>query len=141
MIDMHCKVKHGGVNDTLVVLHGKYWVLRGRQVVKTIVRSCVTCKRLEGLPYCLQLPPDPLVESQTTPPFSHTGLDFAGPVYFREWRDGSDNAKGYICLFMCASTWAVHLELTHGMSADIFLLAFRRFAGRRGLLVHYPTFI
>ena len=99
-------------------------------MVKSIVRSCVTCKRLEGLPYCSQLPPDlPTCRVSDDPPFSHTGLDFAGPVYFRERRDGSNNAKGYICLFTCASTRAVNLELTHGMSADTFLLAFRRFAG------------
>ena len=41
--------------------------------------------------------------------------------------------KSYICLFTCASTRAVHLELTHGLDVNSFLLAFRRFVGRRGL--------
>ena len=40
-----------------------------------------------------------------------------------------------ICLFTCASTHAVHLELTHGMSVDAFILAFRRFVGGRRLPV------
>ena len=33
---------------------------------------------------------------------------------------------------MCA-TWGVHLELTKGLDVRNFLLAFRRFAGKRGL--------
>ena len=38
-------------------------------------------------------------------------------------------------MFTCASTRAVHLELTHDMGEDLFLLAIRRFASRRGLPV------
>ena len=33
----------------------------------------------------------------------------------------------------CASTRAVHLEMTQGLSVPAFLLAIRRFIGRRGL--------
>ena len=132
--DAHHSTKHGGVNDILVALRCQYWILKGRQIVKFIVRSCVICKKLEGLPYCSQPSPDlPTCRVSDDPPFSHTGLDFAGPVYCRESRNVSDHSKGYICLFTCASTRAIHLELTRGMSADQFLLAFRRFTGRRGL--------
>ncbi|KZS22095.1 Uncharacterized protein APZ42_010840, partial [Daphnia magna] len=40
--------------------------------------------------------------------------------------------KSYACLFTCAVTRAVHLELTKTMSASDFLLAFRRISARRG---------
>jgi hypothetical protein len=40
--------------------------------------------------------------------------------------------KCYVCLFTCAVTRAVHLELITDMTARSFLLAFRRFAARRG---------
>ena len=39
----------------------------------------------------------------------------------------------HVCLFTCASTRAVHLEIMRRLTADAFLLAFRRFASRRGL--------
>ena len=134
--DVHHRMKHGGVNSTLVALHGHYWILRGRQVVKSIIRSCVICKKLEGPPYCSQPSPDlPTCRVSDDPPFSHTGLDFAGPIYFSELNNGGSLSKGYICLFTCASTCAIHLELTRTMNVDAFLLAFRRFAGRHGLPV------
>ena len=134
--DVHHRMKHGGVNSTLVALRGHYWILRGRLVVKSIIRSCVICKKLEGPPYCSQPSPDlPTCRVSDDPPFSHTGLDFAGPIYFSELNNGGSLSKGYICLFTCASTRAIHLELTRTMNVDAFLLAFRRFAGRRGLPV------
>jgi len=71
------------------------------------------------------LPPSQVSDE---PPFSNTGIDFAGPLYT------SDNgSKVYICLFTCASTRAVHLELLNSLSVPAFLQAFRRFAARRGL--------
>ena len=45
--------------------------------------------------------------------------------------------KVYVCLFTCATTRAVHLELVTDMTASAFLRAFRRFAGRRS----YPRLI
>ena len=41
--------------------------------------------------------------------------------------------KSYACLFTCASTRALHLQLTRELSATVFLQAFRRFCGCRGV--------
>ena len=41
--------------------------------------------------------------------------------------------KVYVCLFTCAATRAVHLELTRDIGVETFLLSLRRFASRRGL--------
>ena len=72
------------------------------------------------------------------PPFIFTGLDFAGPLYVRsEEEKVSSQSEGankvFVCLFTCASTRAVHLELTQGLSVKSFLMTFRRFVSRRGL--------
>ena len=34
MIDAHYRMKHGGVNTILMALHERYWVFRGRHLVK-----------------------------------------------------------------------------------------------------------
>ena len=46
----------------------------------------------------------------------------------------TENCKDIIKMLvhMCFYS-AIHLELTRGLNADSFLLAFRRFVGRRGL--------
>ena len=133
----HESVKHNGIRDTLTTLRERYWVLRGREAVKKFVRSCVVCRKHEGTPYS-PLPPDDLPSNRVSedPPFTHIGLDFAGPLYVetKTSEDKSDESqKVYVCLFMCSSTRAVHLELTPALSVESFSLAFRRLTSRRGL--------
>ena len=69
------------------------------------------------------------------PPFAHTRLDFIGPLYIREGKSQSEKSsnKVSICLFTCASTTAIHLELTPSLSVESFLRAFQRFASQRGV--------
>lgn len=130
---VHQEIKHSGTADTLSTIRERYWILKGRQTVKKIIRSCITCNKLEGLPYSSVIPPDlPHVRSSDDPPFSHTGIDFAGPLFVKS-ENKSD--KAYVCLFTCASTRAIHLELTSDLSVSSFLLLFRRFVSRRGLPV------
>lgn len=137
VLKVHQQVQHSGTADTLSTIREKYWILRGRQVVKRVIRSCVTCIKVEGLPYASTVPPDlPDFRVSEDPPFAHTGIDFAGPLYVVEpSSQESSMSKAYVCLFTCCSTRAVHLELTPDMSVPSFLLLFRRFASRRGLPV------
>ena len=68
-----------------------------------------------------------LPEFRKTPlaPFSHTGLDYAGPLLVKT---SASPAKRWVCLFTCASTRAVHLEIVDDLSTEQFLMAFTRFA-------------
>ena len=133
----HDYVKHSGIRDTLTTLRERFWVLRGREAVKQIIRKCVICRKYEGTPYSA-LPTTDLPNNRVSddPPFSHVGLDFAGPLFIETKNSEvaeNSSQKVYVCLFTCASTRAVHLELTRGLSVEAFLLAFRRFTSRRGL--------
>ncbi|XP_044757058.1 uncharacterized protein LOC123315434 [Coccinella septempunctata] len=66
-------------------------------------------------------------------PFSHTGVDFAGPfkVTMSKHR-GIRASKAYLCLFVCFATKAVHLELASDLTMNTFLAALKRFIARRG---------
>ena len=46
--ECHRKMKHSRVWSTLGELWSRFWVLKGRQVVKKILRDCLTCKREQG---------------------------------------------------------------------------------------------
>ena len=135
--DVHSKIKHSGIKDTLTTIRERFWIPRGREAVKRILRKYVTCRRVEGVPYRPPPTPDlPVERVSLDPPFAHTGLDFIGPLYIRDGKSSEkDSHKVYICLFTCAFTRAIHLELTPSLSVESFLLAFRRFVSRRGLPV------
>lgn len=133
--DAHNSVKHSGIRDTLTTIRERFWILRGREAVKQTIKKCVICRKVDGTPYKSQPFPDlPSERVSEDPPFTHVGLDFAGPLFINEGNsDQGDSKKVYICLFTCASTRAVHLELCRSLNVQEFLLAFRRFASRRGL--------
>ena len=122
----HQNIKHSGVSDTLTYLREKYWILKGQQVVRKIIKSCVVCRKLEGPSYPSIPAPDlPSERVSDDPPFTHTGLNFAGPLFAYESKGSEMRVmeKVYICLFTCASTRGIHLELTKGLDVDSFLLA------------------
>lgn len=78
---------------------------------------------------------DKLPLSRVTPsrPSTHTGIDYAGPVTLKTWKGrGAKTSKGWICVFVCFSTSAVHLEAVSDYSTEGFLSAYRQFSSRRG---------
>ena len=134
--EKHAAVHHDGTPEMLAAVREQYWIVKGRSVARKVIRRCIICRRYDGKPFGSPVIPDlPVERVSEAPPFSHTGIDFAGPLYVRS-ADGTE-CKVYVCLFTCASTRAVHLELTRELSSAAFLLAFRRFTSRRGL----PTVI
>jgi len=65
--------------------------------------------------------------------FEITGVDFAGPFDIKNFVGRRCIiTKGYVCLFVCFATKAIHLEATTDLSSATFLAAFSRFVGRRG---------
>ncbi|GFY27232.1 phosphatidylinositol-glycan biosynthesis class W protein [Trichonephila clavipes] len=118
-----------GVSATLTQLRKKYWIPKGRQLVKTMIRICFVCKKYSAKPadqLSGQLPRDRITQS---PPFQVVGIDFTGAILVK---DNQGTRKSYVSLFTCAVTRAVHLELVSDMSTKCFLLALRRFLARRG---------
>lgn len=129
----HERVMHDGVKETLTELRSKFWLVKGRQVVKKLLHSCVTCRRHEGKPYQAP-PPPPLPEFRVraAPAFAFTGLDYAGPLYVKGANKKTET-KVWICLYTCCVTRAVHLEIVPDLTPEAFLRSFRRFVARRGL--------
>ena len=131
ILDCHQRVHHCKVKGTLAELRSRFWVTKGRQVVKKVINGCFLCRKLEGKPY--SSPPEaPLPDFRVTqaPPFSNVGVDFAGPLYVKGTK-GHMN-KAYITLFTCCVTRAVHLELIENLQTPTFVNCLRRFASRRG---------
>jgi hypothetical protein len=130
----HARTLHGGTQQTLGLLRQRYWVPRGRTAVKARIHRCLPCVRWRAaIPQQLManLPAPRVTPSR---PFSHTGVDYAGPVMLRTSKGrGHKATKAFIAIFVCLATKAVHIEAVSDYSADAFLAALRRFISRRGL--------
>ena len=132
----HRLTLHSGVEQTLANLRLKYWLIKGRRVVKAILRSCVTCKKVVGKSFPLPIQPQlPEFRVQSTLPFLNIGIDYAGPVDVKAnlTNRKSSTIKAYICLFTCATCRGIHLEMVLDLTTNSFIAAFRRFVSRRGL--------
>ncbi|KAL5490750.1 hypothetical protein EMCRGX_G015929, partial [Ephydatia muelleri] len=129
ILHSHEKVLHGGVKETLTELRSRFWVVKGRSIVRKLLHKCVDCKKVDGKPYASSLPP-PLPEFRVTQstPFAFTGLDYAGPLYLKGTGD-----KVWVCLFTCCATKALHLDLVVDMTTEAFIRCFKRFVARRGI--------
>ena len=49
--DCHERVLHSGLSTTLATTRERFWIVKGRQTVKRILKSCVICRKLEGTSY------------------------------------------------------------------------------------------
>ncbi|XP_046431251.1 uncharacterized protein LOC124185009 [Neodiprion fabricii] len=78
-----------------------------------------------------QLPQSRVTQSR---PFLYSGVDYAGPFSIRASRGReAKSCKGYIVIFICFTTSAVHLELVSDYTTEAFIAAYKRFTSRRGI--------
>lgn len=99
------------------------------------MRSCITC--FKEKPRTTQHLMGSLPAARANPsfrPFLAIGVDYAGAIELKASRyRGNTTYKGYIAIFICLATKAIHLEAVTGMTTDQFLGALYRFIVRRGL--------
>lgn len=128
---------HAGIQTTLYIIRQKYWLINGRSQVRKIVRKCMRCFRFDVKAIEYKMGDLPKVRVCEAVLFSNTGIDFCGPFYIKEKRyRNRARIKVYICVFVCMSIKAIHLEVVSDLTTDGFLAALRRFVARRGLPQH-----
>lgn len=128
---------HGGARVTLAFTRQKYWILSGNRTTKKYIRKCVTCRRQQPTmnKQIMGHLPEPRVNPSR--PFKHTGVDFTGHVLYKASKGrGVKTSKGYVAVFVCMATKAIHLELVSDLSTSAFIAALRRMAARRGMPEH-----
>ncbi|GFV70447.1 hypothetical protein TNCV_4798661 [Trichonephila clavipes] len=70
-------------------------------------------------------------------PFFSCGIDYAGPVLIKCNKvRGTKSTTGYIALFVCLATKAVHIEAVGDLTTDSFIAALHRFSAHRGAPRH-----
>ena len=101
-------------------LRSRFWITKGRKTVKNILRKCVTCKRFQAKPLAPSESPDlPEYRVNSSFCFQSTGLDYTRPLFVRDI-SSKTTRKVYILLLTCATSRAIHFELTPNMNAPHF---------------------
>ncbi|XP_055714374.1 uncharacterized protein LOC129808613 [Phlebotomus papatasi] len=132
----HLRLLHAGPQLTLASMRQKYWAIHGRNLVRKIVRECIVCIRAKPITSQQLMGSLPECRVNLVRPFLHTGVDFTGHVTIKRTPRGSSHEKAYVCIFICMSSKAVHLEVLTSLSSKAFISAFRRFIARRGMPSH-----
>nr|XP_041633398.1 uncharacterized protein LOC121503234 [Drosophila kikkawai] len=123
-----------GVNQLMVrLIRSKFWIPRVKNLVKSVIFSCKICvihKKKLQTQLMGELPKE---RTSFSRPFTYTGMDYAGPFDIKNYTGrGCLITKGYVLVFVCFSTKAIHLEPTSDLTTEKFLAAFARFVSRRG---------
>ena len=108
---VHNEIMHLGVANTMARVRESWWIPKLRARVKKMIKRCNVCKVFSTRPY--EAPPMstlPEYRSEGSRPFEVTGVDFAGPLSYRVGKE--ELGKYLIIIFTCASSRAVHLEVT-----------------------------
>lgn len=133
----HQRTLHGGARLTLSYIRERFWIVSGIRTVKRQLRKCVKCRRFTTETHQQIMADLPAPRVTPSRPFTHTGIDFTGHVEVKSNKGrGIRTSKGYVAVFVCLATKAVHLELVSDLSTPMFLQAFHRFCNRHSTPSH-----
>ena len=124
---IHTSHHHIGLSQTLSLYRQRCWTPKICSRIKSLLLRCVICQRVRKKTVPRPLPPPlPAERVRWVPPFTNVGVDHKGSFTIRD-QQGS-KTKAYICLFVCATTRAVHLEVVDNLTTTSFTMRMRRLA-------------
>ena len=130
---MHRESFHCGQQALLAIIRQSFWPLNGKQLVKSVIHSCVLCFRLKPTLEIQRMGNLPTTRIHGSHPFAVTGVDFGGPFMIRDGHGRTNKTKKtYIAVFVCFATKAIHVELVNLLTTVDFIAALKRFFSRRG---------
>lgn len=124
---VHIGTLHAGTQLTLAKIRECYWIPQGRSSVSNVLRKCLRCHKYKNqvAEQIMGILPKERVNPSYC--FKYTGVDYAGPIQVKGTGRGSKPTKGYIAVFVCLATKAIHLELVPDMTSKKFINALTRF--------------
>ncbi|XP_055325735.1 uncharacterized protein LOC129579607 [Sitodiplosis mosellana] len=137
----HKDTMHGSRKMMTAHLRRAYWIPQLRNEIRETISRCVVCVRYKKTMAQQIMAELPAVRVRPAKPFDAVGIDLAGPFYVKHTdklnlntrsRVSIPDIKGYVAVFVCMVTRAIHLEPVMDLSSEAFLQAFKRFVARRG---------
>lgn len=127
----HLRWLHGGIQLTLYTLCQGFWIVGVRNLVKVLIRHCIICvlERATGFQQLMVSLPD--FRTVNCRPFTHSGVDYTDHIQIRFAPGrGTWSYKGYVVLFVCCVTRAIHLELVSDYTSQGFSATYKHFIAR-----------
>lgn len=127
---LHQLALHKGSQEILCKIKENFWTPLTWQAVKTQLRTCYVCKLLEDkkVPNT-PAPPLPAETVEDSYPFTTSGIDYTGAIYFRDL-ETKKFRKDYTVLLTCATIRVIHFDVATDMTAETFLNVFSKFVAR-----------
>ena len=132
----HEKVFHSGLEATLSNVRMRYWITKGRQTVKTVLKNCFICNLVKGkflVPPKIpkfkgkfivppKIPNLPNFRVNCSFAFESVSVSGAGPLYVEDIYSRNENLnKCYLLLFTCETTRTFYIWKSHQMFQRILL--------------------
>ncbi|XP_037807268.1 uncharacterized protein LOC119600793 [Lucilia sericata] len=135
--DTHYITLHGGNRLMENIIRRNYWIIDLKNRIKKCIHTCVKCIRFKQEQRHQLMGLLPAYRVNISQPFAHCGIDYAGPIQIKCSNGrGQKSFKGYVAVFVCMATKAVHLEAVSNLTTEAFLAALKRFFDRRGKSNH-----
>ena len=108
---VHAQIKHLSVANRMAALREEWWIPQLQTLVNKEICNCNVCKVFTTKPYRTPTTSAlPVFRTEVSRPFQYVGIDFAGPSKCKISKTKEE--KAYVLIFTCATSRAVHLELT-----------------------------
>ncbi|CAK9816429.1 hypothetical protein ANTPLA_LOCUS8963 [Anthophora plagiata] len=128
----HRRLLHSGHQLTLSSIRTRFWPITGKRLINQVLSKCIRCFRVHPTSQMYMMGDLPAARVSPARAFSTCGVDYAGPFLLKERGRSRVTYKSYICIFVCFTTKAVHIELATDLSTGAFLNCLHRFISRRG---------
>jgi hypothetical protein len=122
-LNLHKELNHVGCYTLLHELRKRFWIPQVFSFVKSILKDCIVCKRLNS--HTIKLNQSPYRQFRINPPcipFKFVFLDHLGPYTVK--MDGK-NVKVWLLCFTCLWSRAINLQICLDLTTDCFLRAFQ----------------
>ena len=133
-VHYHHTLLHCGPTLLLSHIATFLYVVAARKLARSVCRNCLVCRRRapRALTQMMGELPSPRVNPAQC--FLNTGLDYAGPVYLKRGNPRKPSiTKGYLAIFVCLATKAIHIEVVSDQTTEALLAALKRFSYHKGL--------
>ena len=135
--ELHITNLHAGPTLLSHVVKQLYWIIGAKRIIRRIIHKCLVCFRFRAKSTTQIMAELPGFRVNISRPFANCGVDYAGPIQLKRHKGrGAKCIKGYIALFICLATKAIHIEAVSDLTTEAFIAALRRLSSRRGFPSH-----